>query len=138
MNRKKLYAAVTAAATFATTFASMPQFMTATQAAEVTYDSFDVSYNGWHGTDAANNIAPVEGAGIGGSRAMLMSGRKSSDEGAQSTKGLYLFGGVKYNYSVNVDSETDETFHLSLRYVDEKTEESTVVELVSKKVKAGE
>jgi len=27
MNRKKLYAALTAAATFATSFASMPQFM---------------------------------------------------------------------------------------------------------------
>ena len=139
MNRKKLYAAMTAAACFATSFASMPQFMTATQAAEVTYDSFDVSYDGWHGTDAANNIVPVEGVGIGGSRAMAMTGRKSSDEGAQSTKGLYLFGGVKYNYSMNVYSETDETFHLTLRYVDmNDTEKSTIIELASVKAKAGE
>ncbi|MCR5015810.1 MAG: endo-1,4-beta-xylanase [Ruminococcus sp.] len=138
MNRKKLYAALTAAATFATSFASMPQLMTATQAAEVTYDSFNVSYDGWHGTDPANNIVPVEGAGIGGSRAMAITGRQSADEGMQSTKGLYLFGGVKYNYSMNVYSETDETFHLNLRYIDEKTEKSTTVELACVNAKAGE
>jgi len=139
MNRKKLYAAVTAAACFTTTFASMPQLMTATQAAEVTYDSFDVSYDGWHGTDPANNIVPVEGAGIGGTRCMSMTNRKDASEGAQSTKGLYLFGGVKYNYSINVYSETDETFHLTLRYVDmNNTEKSTTVELASVNVKAGE
>ena len=138
MNRKKLYAALTAAACFSTTFASMPQIMTATQAAEVVYDSFDVNFDGWHGTDPANNIVPVDGAGIGSSRAMALKGRKSADEGAQATKGLYLFGGVKYDYSMNVYSETDETFHLTLRYIDEKTEKSTTVELASQKVKAGE
>ena len=138
MNRKKLYAALTAAATFATSFASMPQFMTATQAAEVTYDSFDVSYDGWYGTDEANNIVPVENEGIGGSRAMAATNRKSPSEGAQSMKGLYLLGGVKYNYSVNVYSETDETFHLSLLYYDGKTEKPTTVEIATKKVKAGE
>ncbi|MCR5707305.1 MAG: endo-1,4-beta-xylanase [Ruminococcus sp.] len=138
MNRKKLYAALTAAATFATTFASMPPFMTATQAAEVTYDSFDISYDGWHGTDPANDILPAEGAGIGGTRAMAVTNRKDASEGAQSMKGLYLLGGVKYNYSVNVYSETDETFHLSLLYYDGKTEKPTTVEIATKKVKAGE
>ncbi|MBR4362094.1 MAG: endo-1,4-beta-xylanase [Ruminococcus sp.] len=138
MNRKKLYAALTAAATFATTFASMPQFLTPTQAAEVTYDSFDVSYDGWHGTDEANNIVPAEDAGLNGSRGMAVTNRKSPSEGAQSMKGLYLLGGVKYNYSVNVYSETDETFHLSLLYYDGKTEKPTTVEIATKKVKAGE
>lgn len=138
MNKKKLYAALTATACFASTFASMPQLMTATQAAEVVYDSFDVNYDGWHVTDEANNIVAVEGAGLNGTRGMTVTGRTSPSDGAASTKGLYLFGGVKYTYSMNVYSETDETFRLTLRYIDEKTEESTVVELASKKVKAGE
>ena len=138
MNRKKLYAALTASACFMTTFASMPQLMTSTHAAEVTYDSFNESFDGWHGTDPANNIVPVENEGLNGSRGMAITNRKSPSEGAASTKGLYLFGGIKYNYSMNVFSETDETYHLTLRYISEKTEKETVVELASKKVKAGE
>ena len=101
MNRKKLYAALTASACFMTTFASMPQLMTSTHAAEVTYDSFNESFDGWHGTDPANNIVPVENEGLNGSRGMAITNRKSPSEGAASTKGLYLFGGIKYNYSMN-------------------------------------
>jgi arabinoxylan arabinofuranohydrolase len=39
---------------------------------------------------------------------------------------------------MNVYSETDETFHLKLRYIDEKTEKSTTVELACVNAKAGE
>ncbi|MCR4888619.1 MAG: endo-1,4-beta-xylanase [Ruminococcus sp.] len=138
MNRKKLYAALTASACFISTFAAMPQIMTSTYAAEVTYDSFDTSYNGWHGTEDDNDIVPVENASFNGSRSMSITNRRTPDEGAASSKGLYLFGGIKYNYSVNVFSESDETFHFTLRYIDEKTEKETVVELDSKKVKAGQ
>ncbi len=138
MNRKKLYAALTASACLATTFASMPQIMTSTRAAEVTYDSFDVNYDGWHGTREDNDIVAVENAGLNGSRGMAVTNRTSPSDGAASSKGLYLFGGIKYNYSMNVFSETDETYHLTLRYISEITEKETIVELASKKVKAGE
>ena len=89
MNRKKLYAALTASACLATTFASMPQIMTSTRAAEVTYDSFDVNYDGWHGTREDNDIVAVENAGLNGSRGMAVTNRTSPSDGAASTKGLF-------------------------------------------------
>ena len=84
------------------------------------------------------NLTAVENQGFADSRGMLVSGRESSLQGASSSKGFYLYGGVKYNYSVKVFSRTDETFRLSLLCIDDKTGEETVKELAVKSVKAGE
>ncbi|MBP5580504.1 MAG: endo-1,4-beta-xylanase, partial [Ruminococcus sp.] len=55
-----------------------------------------------------------------------------------SSKGLYLFGGDKYTYSVKVYSETAQKFHFTLLTIDDETGEERTVELDSKNVKAGE
>ena len=60
------------------------------------------------------------------------------EDGVASSKGLYLFGGDKYSYSVKVYSETAQKFHFTLLTIDEVTREETTVELDSKNVKAGE
>ena len=84
------------------------------------------------------NLTAVENEGFADSRGMLVSGRASSSQGASSSKGFYLYGGVKYHYSVKVFSQTDETFRLSLLCIDDATGKETVKELAVKSVKAGE
>ncbi len=139
MNRKKIIAAATSVLCFATTFAAMPQFAgMQTSATEAVCNDFEVTYEGWHGSDVDSSVEAVDGIGFGNSRGMLVSERTSSEAGAVSSKGFYLWGGVKYNYSVRVKSETDEVFHISLLYKDEETDEAATVELAAKNVKAGE
>ncbi len=139
MNKKKILSAVTAAVCFAGTFAVMPEIAgMQTIATEAVRNDFEVTYEGWHGSDIDSSVEAVDGIGFDNSRGMLVSERTSSDAGAVSSKGFYLWGGVKYKYSVQVKSETDEVFHISLLYKDEETEEATTVELATKNVKAGE
>ena len=68
---------------------------------------------------------------------MLVTGRQKVSDGASASKGLYLYGGVNYHYSVKVFSETAETFKLSLLCIDEKTGEKTVTELDTEFSEAG-
>ena len=110
--------------------------MTQTAAAEVVYDGFEQNYDGWHGSDTSVTVTALTETGYAGSRGMVVTDRTSAAQGAASSKGLYLFGGVSYTYRVEVMSETDETFHLTLRTIDEKTGEETIRELSSKQVKA--
>lgn len=139
LNRKKVLAAMTSAICFASTFAVMPQIAgMQTFASEAVSNGFEVNYEGWHGTSDSVELTAVEGAGAGSSRGMKVSGRTSSSDGAASSKGFYLWGGVKYDYNVKVKSDTDETFRLKLRCLDEETDKETVVELDSVSVKAGE
>ena len=140
MNRKKICSALTAAACLSTMFASMPIGMSTTYASNIVVNNFEVEYEGWHGTDEFK-IEAVNGAGFGGSRGMVVANRTATTDGAQSTKGLYLWGGKKYDYSVDVFSETAETFHVSLLYlvdIDENTTEETTVDLIDSDVDAGE
>ncbi len=138
MNAKKLYAALTALICCAGSAAAYPQLITPAYAAEVVSDTFEMNYDGWHGSDTDVVLEAVDGAGFGASRGMKLSGRTSPSQGASSSKGLYLTGGVKYDYSMQVYSETDEKFTLTLRYIDEKTEKETIVKLAEKSVKAGQ
>ncbi|MBR1899084.1 MAG: endo-1,4-beta-xylanase [Oscillospiraceae bacterium] len=110
--------------------------MTQTAAAEVVYDGFEQNYDGWHGSDTSVTVTALTETGYAGSRGMVVTDRTSAAQGAASSKGLYLFGGVSYTYRVEVMSETDENFHLTLRTIDEKTGEETIRELSSKQVKA--
>lgn len=138
MKKTKICAALTAAVCFSSVFASMPNFIVPSYAAEIVSNDFEVEYEGWHGTSPEFEIAAVNGAGYGGSRGMVAAGRTSPEDGAASSKGLWLWGGVKYKYSVDVFAETDETFHVNLVYIEEGSEEEISVELITEDVKGGE
>ncbi|MCR5143564.1 MAG: endo-1,4-beta-xylanase [Ruminococcus sp.] len=132
---KKILAAMMAVSCFATT---MPQLYAPVYAQEVVYDSFEVNYDGWHGTDTSIELTADDTNGFAATRGMKVTGRTSSKDGAASSKGLYLFGGVKYDYSMQVFSKKTATFKLTLKYIDENTQEETIVTLAEKKVKGGE
>ena len=138
MSRKKLYAAITAAACLASSFAAMPQMFMPVYASEIVCDTFEVNYDGWHGNSENVTVTAENSKGFNGSRGMTVTDRQSASDGASSSKGLYLSGGVKYTYNMKVYSDTDETFHLNLMYKDLNTDEETIVELASVNAKAGE
>ncbi|EGC02532.1 endo-1,4-beta-xylanase [Ruminococcus albus] len=131
---KKLLAMLMALSCLAT---AVPQLAAPVSAQEVVYDSFELNYDGWHGTDTSIELTADAGAGFDATRGMKVTGRTSAEDGAASSKGLYLSGGIKYDYSMQVFSEKDTTFTLTLKYIDEKTEEETVVTLAEQKVKGG-
>ena len=131
---KKILASLMALSCLTT---AMPQLTAPVYAQEIVYDSFEINYDGWHGTDTSIELTAVDNGGFDSSRGMKVTGRTSTEDGAASSKGLYLFGGVDYDYSMQVLSEKDTTFKLTLKYIDEETDEVTVVTLDEKKVKGG-
>ena len=58
---------------------------------------------------------------------MKITGRLNKEDGVASSKGLYLFGGDKYTYSVKVYSETAQKFHFTLLTIDAETGEEITV-----------
>lgn len=138
MKFKKLASCLTAAVCCAGLSAYMPYIGEKAYAAELVSNDFEVTYEGWYGNSENVNLIAEYGAGYNGTRGMLVSGRTSSLDGASASKGFYLSGGVDYNYSVQVYSDTAEKFRLSLLCIDEETGEETEVELSNKKVNAGE
>ena len=137
MKKHRLLAALTAAACSAGIITVAPEMTIRTFAAEVVYNDFEVNYDGWYGNADAVKLVAVEGEGFNESRGMTVSGRLTPDDGASSSKGFYLEGGVEYDYSVKVYSETDETFRISLLCIDEATGEETIKEIASEDVRAG-
>lgn len=138
MKFKKLASCLTAAVCCAGLSAYMPYIGEKAYAAELVSNDFEVTYEGWYGNSENVNLIAEYGAGYNGTRGMLVSGRTSSLDGASASKGFYLSGGVDYNYSIQVYSDTAEKFRLSLLCIDEETGEETEVELSNKKVNAGE
>ncbi len=138
MNIKKITAGLTALMCCAGMLSTMPFGGVVTHAAEAVYNNFEVTYEGWHGSTVDVLVSAENSIGYGGTRGMRVTNRANSAEGASSSKGLYLMGGVEYSYGVQVMSETDETFRLSLLYIDEITGKETVVELDSVSAQAGE
>ncbi len=138
MNWKKIAASLTAIACCGSIVSVMPEFLDETYAAELVYNDFEVTYEGWYANADTADITANPGTGVNGSRGMTVTNRISPEVGASSSKGFYLSGGKEYDYSVQVYSEFDEVFHLSLLCKDETTEEETLVELASKEIKAGE
>ncbi len=138
MKLRKITAAVTSAICCMGALSAfpIPQQMSVSAEASV-HNDFEVNYDGWYGNADTVSLLAQAGAGYENSRGMLVSGRTSASDGASSSKGFYLWGGVEYDYSVKVYSETAEKFHVSLLCIDEETGEETVKELVSKNVKAG-
>ena len=136
--RKKLTSGLMALICSIGITAYMPTMAEITYATEQVNNDFEVNYDGWYGNSDTVQLIAENGAGHNGSRGMNVSGRTSINDGASSSKGFYLSGAVDYNYSLQVYSETDETFHLSLLCIDEKTGTQTIINLADKKARAGE
>ncbi len=136
MRMKKIIAGLSAILCSASVLASFPAVNA--KAVESVTNDFEVTYDGWHGNADNVQMLAENGKGYENSRGMTVSGRIASTDGAASSKGFYLIGGVDYTYSVKVHSSTAETFHVSVLTIDEKTGEKTVKEIASKKVNAGE
>lgn len=137
MNFKKFAAGITAAVCCGGLAAYMPEIAEKTYAAELVSNDFEVNYEGWYGNADEVMLVAENGEGYENSRGMTVSGRLSPEDGASSSKGFYLEGGVNYNYSVQVHSDTTEKFHLSLLCIDSETGKETVTELTSETVSSG-
>ncbi len=138
MKFKKILAGMTALLCCTGALAFFPEFTETAQAKEVVNNDFEISYGGWYANEDYMNLEAVEHAGVDASRGMLVTGRQKVSDGASSSKGLYLYGGVNYHYSVKVFSEQAENFKLSLLCIDENTGEETVTELAAVSSNAGE
>ena len=138
MKVKKLVASLTAAGCLSGVVTAFPEMIQRTYAAHIVYNDFERNYEGWYGEGENVELTAQTAAGADMSRGMKISGRTSSEDGAASSKGLYLFGGDKYSYSVKVYSDTAEKFHFTLLTVDSETNKETTVELDSKNAAAGE
>ena len=136
MKWKRFSAVLTAAVCTASMMTVMP--VTLAEAATLVSNEFEVNYDGWYSNSDYATLSAVAGIGAGGSRGMLLSGRTTPQDGASSAKGFYLAGGIKYDYSVQVYSETAETFRLSLLTKDIDSGEETRKELAVKKVQPGQ
>lgn len=138
MNFNRIVSTAAALAFSAGMVTVFPELTQETYAAEVVANSFEINYEGWH-PNADNVVLTAEsGCGYSNSRGMNVTGRTSYSDGAASSKGFYLEGGVEYQYRVMVRSDYAETFRLSLMYIDEDTEKETTVQLAAKKAAAGE
>lgn len=138
MKVKKLIASLTAASCLSGVLSVMPDVVMHTYAAEIVSNDFECSYEGWYNEADYTELTAENGLGADSSRGMKITGRLNKEDGVASSKGLYLFGGDKYTYSVKVYSETAQKFHFTLLTIDDETGEERTVELDSKKVKAGE
>lgn len=138
MNFKKLTAAVTAVMCCGGLAMYIPFACDNVYAAELVSNDFEVNYDGWHGSNESVKLTAVDGQGYGGTRGMIVSDRTSSDDGASSSKGFYLSGGVNYTYSVQVRSDEAETFSLELLCLDMETDKETTVVLDTVSSEAGE
>lgn len=138
MRMKRFAAGLTAAACCTGMALCFPAAVRDTYAAECVGNDFERSYEGWHANCDTTSVTAVDGIGNGGGRGMLVTGRRSPEDGASSSKGFYLSGGVEYDYSVMVKSASDDTLRLKLRVIDEKTGKESVTELAAEKAKADE
>ncbi len=138
MKKRRFLSGLTALSVTAGMLSVMPAITSQTYAAEIVKNDFEASYDGWF-SDGAEILA-ADGEGFGGSRAMTLINRDSTDDSASSAKGFYLWGGVEYDYSVKVSAETAEHFTLSLTYAidNDGTEEETTVILDDQYVPAGQ
>ena len=135
MKMKKLTAMLTAVLCSASTLAAFPAMNTA--AVEAVGNDFEVNYEGWYAKGDTASIEAVEGAGYAGSRGMIVSNRASAQDGAASSKGFYMVGGVAYTYHVQVKSDTDQVFRVSVLTKDEDTDAVTEQEILTKNVRGG-
>jgi arabinoxylan arabinofuranohydrolase len=131
---KKTCATLAAVALTGSTLAAFPSSDVQQISADavIVSNDFDISYEGWCNMGDMTELTPDEQNPHGGSRSMLVSNRLSPEDGVSSAKGLYLWGGQKYDYKVFVrhESGNTENFKITLDYLlaDETTWETAVLD----------
>lgn len=109
-----------------------------TAQAEIVHNDFEQDCEGWYGNADSVALSTANTSGYASSSGLSVTGRTASGEGAASCEGTCLDGGVEYNYSVMVYSESDETFRLTLRCTDRATGSTTERTLASANAASGE
>ncbi|MDO5558936.1 MAG: endo-1,4-beta-xylanase [Oscillospiraceae bacterium] len=137
MHFKKIAAGITALACCVGMVSLQPFAGEKTYAAELVCNDFEVTYDGWYGNSDYVKLDALDEAGFDASRGMVVSGRQVPADGASSSKGFYLEGGVDYSYSVKVFSESDEKFNVTLLCKDMDTDECTEAVLFNQEVQGG-
>lgn len=137
MKIKKLFSAITAALCCSGIISYFPANQEYVTAVTLVSDDFETNYDGWHGSTDMVKLSADSFAGYNGSRGMTVSDRTNPTDGASSSKGFYLEGGVNYHYSIQVISETSETFRFTLTYIDSKTDKEETVLLSSEECDSG-
>ena len=132
--KKRVISILTAVSCSLSMLGIMPELNA--HAEEIVSNDFETSYGGWYELGDSVCLRSEAGIGIGGSKGMKVTGRQSPENGAESDKHFYLTGGVKYDYSVQVMSGTDETFRFCLRYT--RSGKTYTEILAEKSVKGGE
>lgn len=138
MQLKKITAVLTSLICCAGTLTYLPTLSQKSYAYELVNNSFEVNYEGWYANSENVNLEAIEKNGFCNTRGMLVSNRKTPNDGAASEKGFYLSGGIKYHYSLWVKSETADKFNLSLRWLDPDTNEYGSKVIAQKNTSAGE
>jgi len=133
--KKRIGSLLTALSCGAGILLYVPQVPLRSYAKNVVSNNFEISYGGWYEYGEAVSLHAENGLGVNGSKGMKVSGRTSPEDGAASDKRFYLDGGESYDYSVQVMSDSDETFHLWLSYSCDGIENKT--ELAAKTMKGG-
>lgn len=137
MKIKKLFSAITAALCCSGIISYFPANQEYVTAVTLVSDDFETNYDGWHGSTDTVKLSADSFAGYNGSRGMTVSDRTNPTDGASSSKGFYLEGGVNYHYSIQVISETSETFRFTLTYIDSETDKEETVLLSSEECDSG-
>ena len=132
--KKRVISILTAVSCSLSMLGIMPELNA--HAEEIVSNDFETSYGGWYELGDNVCLRSEAGIGIGGSKGMKVTGRQSPENGAESDKHFYLTGGVKYDYSVQVMSGTDETFRFCLSYT--RSGKTYTEILAEKSVKGGE
>lgn len=104
MKIKKLFSAITAALCCSGIISYFPANQEYVTAVTLVSDDFETNYDGWHGSTDTVKLSADSFAGYNGSRGMTVSDRTNPTDGASSSKGFYLEGGVNYHYSIQVIS----------------------------------
>ncbi|MBQ8921634.1 MAG: endo-1,4-beta-xylanase [Oscillospiraceae bacterium] len=128
MKMKKLLAG---AMSVAMTLSALTILPVITASAEVLVDNqFERNYDGWYATNPVTDLEAGTDAAYQSGRGMKVVGRSTPEDGAESEKGFYLEGGIKYDYSMHVKADTDEHYKLKLtwRYPDNTTDSAIIAE----------
>lgn len=114
MKARKLLAGIMSAAMTMSLLSAMPSF---NASADVLVENdFEANYDGWYNIGDFTEVTAVSAAAHDSTRGMAVTGRLSTSDGAQSQKGLYIEGGIRYDYSVFVKADTVEHFKLTLTW----------------------
>ena len=128
MKTRKLLAGLLSASLTFSALTVMPALQTS--AAVLVDNGFERNFDGWYATNPASDLEAAADAAYKSARGMKVTDRRTPEDGAESEKGFYLEGGIKYHYSVYVKADTDEHYKLTLtwRYADNSTESAVIAE----------